>query len=121
MKTALRTLFVWLLLLALPFQGVAAARMLPAVAGAGMSMSMHAGHAATKAADCPMHHATPADRHDGHHAGTCGCCCIGSAPAPALPQLAAAPPDFIAIPFRAGHVTSADPALPDRPPRFARA
>jgi hypothetical protein len=35
--------------------------------------------------------------------------------------LALGPPDFIAIPFRAGHITSVDPVLPERPPRFVSA
>ena len=32
-------------------------------------------------------------------------------------RLALARPDFIAIPFRAGHVPSVDPVVPERPPR----
>jgi hypothetical protein len=123
-KTALRSLFVWLLLLALPFQGIAAARMLACVERAAPAAATAMAHA--DAAPCPMHIAA-ADQHAGHegqpdhpgHGGTsCPACCIGVAPAPApLLPLALAPPDFIAVPFAAGHVTSTDPSLPERPPR----
>lgn len=126
MKTAIRSLFVWLLLLALPLQGMAAARMLPCVgavqAGAVPAMQAHAAPCARHAAAIP--HAAGMADHGGtaaqhsHGGNGCGFCCIGVALAPALVlPLALAPPDFIAIPFRAGHVTSADPALPERPPR----
>jgi hypothetical protein len=127
-KTVLRTLFVWLLLLALPFQGVAAARMLPAV---GAALAGPVSLAAPVAQSChekhgTMHAATPAhtqaagDHHDKHR-GACADCCIVVAlmPAPLVPP-ACAPPSF-AIPFRADHVASADPALPERPPRLLAA
>lgn len=128
MKTALRSLLVWLLLLALPWQGVAAARMLPAVgATKDAPMAMARMHAAAPAmAHCAIHTKAAAMEtagHGGHAQGThggssCPSCCIAVAlaPAPAVPP-ALAPPDFIAIPFRAGHVTSVDPVLPERPPR----
>lgn len=132
MKPALRTLFVWLLLLALPVQGMAAARMLPCVDGADAQVAaphahQHAHAHAHAAMLRAMGHAdaasTSACDHAGKqargHGGACAACCIGVAPAP-TPHLALAfgPPDFIAIPFRAGHITSVDPALPERPPRF---
>lgn len=132
MKTALRSLFVWLLLLALPWQGVASARMLPAVGGmAHASTAMARLHdGAPVPAHCALHMkqrmeagAMEKAGHGGHaqgsHGGSsCPSCCIGVAlaPAPAMPP-ALAPPDFIAVPFRAGHVTSVDPVLPERPPR----
>ncbi|WP_322404124.1 DUF2946 family protein [Massilia luteola] len=122
MNIVLRSLFVWLLLLALPFQGLAAARMLPSVSAPA---AMAAAHAAPPAQSChhmPAAHAAQAgkasggDHHD-HHRGTCPGCCIAVAlvPAPLVPP-AFAPPS-VAIPFRAGHVASVDPALPERPPR----
>jgi hypothetical protein len=134
-----RSLLVWLLLLALPFQGFAAAGML--ARGPSMSMSMHEpadAHAAAPmakamaahGAHCAAHAQPAGQQHDaplqdGHHggkAGACADCCAGAAMAPAvLPALVLAPPHFISIPFRAGHVPSVDPALPERPPRTALA
>lgn len=136
MNTLRRFLLVWLLVLALPFQGVASASMLlcaPDVPAAPQA-SMHAmdgmdgkphDHAAMlkamAAADqqhAGDHHG--GDQHDGHDgkSRTCADCCVGAAMAPAmLPVLALAPPQFISIPFRAGHVPSVDPTLPERPPR----
>jgi len=132
-NTVRRFLIVWLLVLALPFQGVASAGMLlcaPALPSAPVAPQAipHAmdgkphDHAAMLKA---MAAAEP--RHDGHgHDGrsqdgksrTCADCCVGAAMAPAmLPVLALAPPQFISIPFRAGHVPSVDPTLPERPPR----
>jgi hypothetical protein len=127
-KTVLRTLFVWLLLLALPFQGVAAARMLPAV---GTAQAGTSAQAATVAQSCHGTHASPhtaapahtqaADDHHDKHRGACADCCVVVAltPAPLVPP-ACAPPSC-AIPFRAGHVASVDPALPERPPRLPAA
>jgi hypothetical protein len=139
-----RSLLVWLLLLALPFQGFAAASML--ARGPSMSMSMHAqadshaaapmavameahgGHCAVHAWQAGQQHAVhqhDAPQQNGHHggkAGACADCCAGAAMAPAvLPTLVLAPPHFISIPFRAGHMPSVDPALPERPPRTALA
>jgi hypothetical protein len=124
-----RFLLVWLLLLALPFQGIAAASMqarapsvampVQADAQAAMAASMHAdgGHCAAMRQDGGQ----PAGHHGGK-AGSCADCCAGAAMAPAvLPALVLAPPHFISIPFRAGHVPSVDPALPERPPRTALA
>jgi hypothetical protein len=123
-NTVLRTLFVWLLLLALPLQGVAAARMLPS---AGMPQAT-APAAAPASAPAPVKHchdmqqAAAGDHHpdtlqDKHH-GACADCCIVVAPVPApfIPP-ACAPPSW-AIPFRAAHVPSVAPALPERPPRL---
>lgn len=136
MKTVLRSLFVWLLLLALPFQGVAAARMLPSAGAAAGAMAAPV-HAAPSAHPChgmpPAAMATPAggtdagaDVHagghaDGKHHGTCADCCIAVAPIPARIVPPAFAPPSIAIPFHAGHVPSVDPTLPERPPRLAAA
>lgn len=120
MNTVLRSLFVWLLLLALPVQGVAAARMLPSVAA---SAAMAAAHAAPVAQHChdmapAVDAAKAADAHhpDKHH-GACADCCIAAAPVPSTVVPPACAPPSVAIPFRAGHVPSVDPALPERPPR----
>lgn len=119
MKTVLRTLFVWLLLLALPFQGVAAARMLPS---AGMPHTTASAPAAAPAKHCHgMHQAAVGDHPDKFqhkHRGACADCCIVVAPVPALLVPPAFVPPTWAIPFHAGHVPSVDPALPERPPRL---
>ncbi|NIA52786.1 hypothetical protein HAV22_03855 [Massilia sp. TW-1] len=116
MNTVLRSLFVWLLLLALPVQGVAAAaRMLPSVAAPAAMAAAHHCHDTAPAADA----AKAADAHhpDKHH-GACADCCIAAAPVPATVVAPACAPPSVAIPFRAGHVPSVDPALPERPPRL---
>ena len=121
MKLIHRFLLVWLLLLALPFQGIASASMLARMPSVQMSLpaTAHNGHCAGMAQQDaqPTKHA---GNHVGAKTGACGDCCAGATMAPAaLPALALAPPHFISIPFRAGHVPSVDPALPDRPPRTA--
>jgi hypothetical protein len=115
-NTIVRSLIVWLLLLALPFQGLAAARMLPSVE---VAAATQAAPVAQHCHDMPAAHAPEAaagDHHDKHR-GVCADCCIVVAlvPAPLVPP-AFAPPS-IAIPFHAGHLASVDPALPERPPR----
>jgi hypothetical protein len=134
-KTVLRSLFVWLLLLALPFQGVAAARMLPSVGAGNVAAAVHAAPSTHPchemgpgaAAGHTVDGATAADKHaaDKHAAGkghgACADCCIAVAPIPARVVPPAFAPPSIAIPFRAGHVPSVDPSLPERPPRFLAA
>jgi hypothetical protein len=119
MKTVMRSLIVWLLLLALPFPGLAAARMLPSLSAPAMQSVMHA---APVAKSCHDAAATSADDGDHQpkqdkHRSVCGDCCIVVAlvPVPLVPP-ACAPPS-IAIPFRAGHPASVDPSLLERPPR----
>lgn len=128
MKTVLRSLFVWLLLLALPFQGVAAARMLPSVSAGNATALVHAAPAMH-----PCHEMQPASAVKpvaaadagkgtaGKQHGSCADCCIAVAPLPARIVPPAFAPPSIAIPFHAGHVPSVDPALPERPPRFLAA
>jgi hypothetical protein len=140
-KSIVRSLLVWLLLLALPFQAFASASMLPSAghAVAAEAETVHEG----PAADMPPchrqmmkatgqdHTARPAmasmhDDHAGQHAkgkcGTCAACCVGAAMAPGLPAaLALPPPGTASIPFRAGHLPSVDPVLPERPPSIVLA
>ena len=113
MKTVTRALIVWLLLLALPFQGLAVARMLPAVTAPAAT------HTAAAVKSCHEMATPKADDgdHQDKHRSVCADCCIVVAPVPApLVPPAFAPPS-IAIPFDAGHLASADPILPERPPR----
>ena len=141
MKALLRPLLVLFLLFALSFQGMAAASMLPCAPGAPAPAAMpmdapgHDHQAMLRAQAAAAHdHAAMAhaggvhdtgqhDGHDGKHGGgSCASCCVGAAMAPAAPlRLALARPDFIAIPFRAGHVPSVDPAVLERPPRLSLA
>ena len=125
MKFIHRSLLVWLLLLALPLQGFAAVGMMArAATPMTKAMEAHGGHCAGHALQAGQQHDAPPQQ-DGHHAGkggACADCCAGATMAPAvLPALVLAPPHFISIPFRAGHVPSVDPALPERPPRTALA
>jgi hypothetical protein len=118
-NTVLRSLFVWLLLLALPVQGMAAAtRMLPHVAAPAATAAAHtAHHCHDVAVSADADQAADAHHPDKHH-GACADCCIVVAPLPApLVPPACAPPS-VAIPFHAGHAASVDPALPERPPRL---
>jgi hypothetical protein len=118
-KTVLRSLFVWLLLLALPVQGLAAARMLPSVSAPAVTAAAQATPAAQHCHDLPAAHAagTSAGDHQDKHRGACPGCCIAVAlvSTPLVPP-AVAPPS-VAIPFRAAWVASVDPTLPERPPR----
>lgn len=113
-------------MLALPFQAFASASMLPRVVNASLDA-----HLAPAAELPPCHqqmakdHLTqPSSAHDGdstqHDKGKCGscaACCIGAALASSLPAtLALAPPSTTSIPFRAAHLPSVDPVLPERPP-----
>jgi hypothetical protein len=131
-KSTLRFLLVCYLLLALPFQAFAAASMrlpaaaVPAVAAAKQlppchqQMAMGQDQSAmAKAAAAGDHGAAQHAQHAKDKCGTCAACCVGMAMAPSLPAtLALAPPSTVSIPFRAGHLPSVDPVLPERPPSF---
>jgi hypothetical protein len=142
-KSLVRSLLVWLLLLALPFQAFAAASMLPRV-GQAAAVPVHAAPAAdvppchaqmmaamAQDAPAPGHMAAPATasahdehagRHDKNKCGTCAACCVGAAMAPSLPATLALPaPSTVSIPFHAGHLPSVDPVLLERPPSALRA
>ena len=136
MNTLLRTLTLWLVLLAVPFQGFASAAMLgcgvgnmghtmPAPSAPGDAGAEHAHHGMHGGA----HHAMSApDAGDNQHSpqhhgnakcGACSACSIGAAivPAPVFALPVHAPPR-LAAPFSAGLLPSVDLALPERPPRF---
>jgi hypothetical protein len=118
-NTALRSLFVWLLLLALPLQGLAAARMLPSVSAPAVTAAAQAAAPARRCHDLPAAHAAKAaggDHQDKHRAACPGCCIAVALVSTPLVPPAFAPPS-VAIPFRAAWVASVDPTLPERPPR----
>lgn len=127
-----RLVLAWLLLLALPLQGMANTRLTAgATAHAAANVSTtHAGPALTQAPPhCAMqqhdvggvHEGKPDSKHDSKHPGkhgACAFCCVGAAMAPAvLPRLVLARPGAVAVPFYAPHLPSGLPVLPDRPPR----
>ena len=129
MNSILRSLLVYLLLLALPFQAFASASMRPLAAGPAAASATPA-HAVMAAPLPPCHQAVvmqaaPDTKDDNGHAGQhakgksggCAACCLGAAMACGTgAALAPAPPRFVSIPFRAGHLPSVDPVLPERPP-----
>ena len=131
MKRVLQSLIVWLMLLALPLQGLASVGMLSCShdAAPAAATPVHANHAVAQ--DEHAHHAAAvqaADAHDhvfhpGHgKCSSCASCGVGAAMAPAAgPTLAHYGAPTASIDFIAGHVPSVDLALPERPPRFLRA
>lgn len=133
--TLLRTFIVWLLLLALPYQGYASAAMTlcapasptaSAMSAAG-HMAMPAGqhdHAAMMAAMQDQEQQASPDQsgHSGHSHGGIKCggaaCCVAGAPfmaqAIAVPVL---PAVSSAIPFHSEFPRAVDLAHPERPPQ----
>jgi hypothetical protein len=136
MTVLLRSLIVWLLLLAFPYQGYAAAQMMlcvapvkadviPVQAGSD-SMSMPAGphdQAAMLAAQANTGHHGDANAH--HHTSMkCGgsTCCAVAAPLLALAvAIPALPPDARAVAFYFAHLPAVDLAHPERPPQSLHA
>lgn len=120
MKSMFRVIALWLMLVALPFQGFASAGMLlcgqRAPAAAGMTAPGH-DHAAMLAAaqqdDSSADHCAGAA-----HDGAMGDCCVGAALAYAVPQPASHPQ--LAERLRPPEPVAPAPvdlALPKRPPR----
>lgn len=135
MNIFLRSLIVWLLLLAVPSQGMAAVAMgaclpqhgVPMPAPAQL-MSVHAMPAQMHSVKPPCHeaavpeaapeHEQPAPHHKAGKCGTCSACGIGSAVLPTfLPHLAAHAPAAAASPTATRHLPSVHLAQPERPPR----
>ena len=137
MNTLLRTLTLWLVLLAVPFQGFASAAML----GCGVGSMGHTMPAPSAPADAGAEHAhhgmhdaeqhATADPGASHHTmqhqgnakcGACSACSIGAAiaPAPVIALPVHAPPR-LAVPLSSASPPSVDLALPERPPRFVLA
>ncbi|MGZ5198430.1 MAG: hypothetical protein ACXWC4_01560 [Telluria sp.] len=117
MKTFLRILIVWLALLAVPFQGFAAAAALGCAHG-----TQHAPVAAMQHDHACHHHKSATARHHDGKCSNCAACCIGAAIAP--PTVSLAGPAAVTghpVASDAGPVPDADPDHPERPPRFTRA
>lgn len=140
MKTLVRTLLVWFVLLAIPFQGIAAAAMpcahgmAPASSGApaqppchgeGAQAGKHADNQAdNQAASHAMSHATPDSAHDDGSSshqkscGNCSACSVGAAMAPASGNPGPSCCPCSCCPSAApARLALADPDLPERPPR----
>ena len=140
MNTILRSLIVWLVLLAVPFQGFASAAMLACGAGhatPAQAAMPHVGHAMTHGMaghdmsghDMAAHdHASMAhaassqpdtfDHGGAHLCSACSACSIGAAIAPALlPALAVHAAPLLSVPIDDGRLPSVHLALPERPPR----
>jgi hypothetical protein len=120
MTVLLRSLIVWLMLLALPYQGYASATMLLCIApatAASEQAAMPSGphdHAAMMAAQA---HEGGKSTHNGVKCGGTACC-AAAAPvlalavnAPALPLVS------IAVPFYSDFLPAVDLAHPERPPQ----
>jgi hypothetical protein len=121
----LRSLIVWLLLLALPYQGMAAASMLACAPQPLPAQAMHRMHAAP-VPPCHQEAAAPGARDEGQqtpHGGSvkcasCAACAIFAALLPAsVPDLACHAPAASAHAFAAGGLPSVCLAQPERPPR----
>lgn len=116
MKNLYKALLVWLLLVAIPFQGFAAASM-PACAPAPMSaMPAHCAEMATAMQD-DSDHGSPHQ----HATGKCHTCasCFGAVMAPPMPVLhvPGETSQLAAFRFTGGHLARVDLALPERPPK----
>jgi hypothetical protein len=134
MTVLLRSLIVWLMLLALPYQGYASATMLLCIAPAtAAGSSAHAGmpsgphdHAAMMAAQADEDHASHASHQHGddgqsaHNGTKCGgtACCAAAAPVltPAL-EVPAPLLVSVAVPFYSDFLPAVDLAHPERPPQ----
>jgi hypothetical protein len=139
-KNALKSLIVWVMLLAVPLQAFASATMLLC---APVSVSMESNHQGA-VAEAPHQHdvatsltaasvtgdfqdAVSDHRHNKvdtahHHAdGKCGSCAGCGCGACMVPSFTSSVPvvasHFESIPFHLGHVPTVDLALPERPPR----
>lgn len=140
MTTLLRSLVVWLLLLAMPFQAYASATMMPCASpihDSQSSMAMAAGHDhAAMMAAMAQAGAAPQQLHQDHHADhcannlhnahakcDCAACCVGAVLAstsmlaviPALDNLSEPPALY------ADFLPAVDLAHPERPPQSPRA
>lgn len=121
----IRVIALWLVLVALPFQGFASASMLlcgaaraPAPAAAMTASHDHAAMMAGAQADAQHGVDAGADCAGASHGAAMGDCCVGAALAYALPQAATHPQlaERLRPPEQAAPLP-VDLALPKRPPR----
>ncbi|NDZ15575.1 hypothetical protein C7T35_16935 [Variovorax sp. WS11] len=131
----LRAILLWLMMLAVPFQGYAAAAMAfcapePARVSAGVTHD-HSHHDMSSATEAGHHGASGADAGTGHHAaqsaqddasgslhkcGNCAAChSVGLMPTLATPGLDGLPQADLAEPLHA--MATVSPRVPHKPPR----
>lgn len=134
MKIVLRALLVWLMLLAVPFQGFASASMLlcapisktadaaSQVAAAGQGMHDHAAMLAAHDVQAEGQDADDggAGGHGSAHCAATSACCVGALLASSLPELPAQAASSQRIPFYSGVPSAVDLAGLERPPRASR-
>lgn len=126
MKNLVKVLIVWLMLVAIPFQGYAAASMLPCAPAqvttvSMVVMDMSAEHCAHMATAAPQQDDQP--DHSAPHHGKCSACasCFGAVMAPPMPVVPVphVTPELALFHFTVGHVARVDLALPERPPKLS--
>jgi hypothetical protein len=125
----LKSLIVWLMLLAIPFQGFASATMLfcapmhsmaplQPVAGEPALHHQHGASAGTMADQQHANQEPSAGQHASGNCDSCATCCFGAAIAPShATRLEVETQRFAANPFTGGSASSVDLALPERPPQ----
>ncbi|RQP22760.1 hypothetical protein [Piscinibacter terrae] len=118
MRHLARLLILWLIAVALPVQGVAAATMLHCKAAESPAHEGHGHHHGAMGAS----HAAHSHQHDNGKStcSVCAACCCAAA-LPALPIVLAAP-EQAASPLAVPHLPAAAflTSGPERPPRTAR-
>jgi hypothetical protein len=119
-KTLLKSLIVWLMLLAIPFQGFASATMLVC---APMDSAPQRATVASAVAGQHQHHAAHADKAAAHHhaggkCNSCATCCFGAIMAPSsASRVPAEVQHFAFISIEIDQIASVDLAHPERPPQ----
>lgn len=115
----LKRLFIWIMLIALPLQGFAAAAMIHCAPAQQASVHMHDG----------MHHhddgaqsANPQHQHGGSHqaadkCSACSTCCMGAIVDAAVPTDFSLPPVAMPLPQAVAPLPSIFLEGPQRPPR----
>lgn len=129
MKNLVKVLIVWLMLVAIPFQGYAAASMLPCAPAqvttanimSNVAMDMSAEHCAHMPTAAPQQ--VDQTDHSAPHHGKCSACasCFGAVMAPPMPVVPVphVTPELALFHFTVGHVARVDLALPERPPKLS--
>lgn len=145
-KILMKSLIVWFLLLAVPFQGFASATMLfcapmqptasaPSSAASpqhhdhhAMLESQHAGHDhrqmshADAATAQDADHASTAADHSGSKCNSCAACCFGASMPPSVTiRIAVDAQHVTAVPATTGFIPAVELALPERPPQASLA
>jgi hypothetical protein len=120
-NTFLRSLIVWLLMLALPYQGVAAAAMAACAPAQALPTAVAAQHPPCHevAAMAPSGDQQEKQAHAGNaRCAHCAACVVGAAVLPAgLPPLAVHAPPVASHPAADSGLPSVHLAQPERPPR----